>query len=130
MLYLLDTNVVIAVLNDNNSKTAKRLLTLSPLAVGISSIVIHELFYGAYKSSRRESNLALVDALRFEVVAFDQEDAHKAGQLRAFLSAKGSPIGPLDTLIAGQALARNLILVTSNRTEFARVPDLRVEDWS
>lgn len=130
MLYLLDTNVVIAVLNDNNSKTAKRLLTLSPLAVGISSIVIHELFYGAYKSSRRESNLALVDALQFEVVAFDQEDAHKAGQLRAFLSAKGSPIGPFDTLIAGQALARNLILVTSNRTEFARVPDLRVEDWS
>lgn len=67
--------------------------------------------------------------LRFEVVAFDAEDARAAGAVRAALAAAGTPIGPYDALIAGQALARGLVLVTHNPHEFARVEGLRVEDW-
>jgi tRNA(fMet)-specific endonuclease VapC len=69
------------------------------------------------------------DALQFSVVEFDKEDARQTGAIRAFLAAKRMPIGPYDVLIAGQAVARNLILVTHNIQEFGRVPGLRFEDW-
>jgi hypothetical protein len=70
-----------------------------------------------------------VDALQFPVLEFDQEDARPAGEIRAHLPSKGMPIGPYDVLIAGQAKARKLTLVTHNTTEFTRVPGLKVEDW-
>jgi len=74
-------------------------------------------------------NVARVDALQFPVLEFDQEDARQAGEIRAHLASKGTPIGPFDVLIAGQAKARNLTLVTHNTSEFRRVEGLRVEDW-
>jgi tRNA(fMet)-specific endonuclease VapC len=129
MRFLLDTNIVIAVLNDATSRAAKRLREESPADVAISSIVAHELYYGAFKSARVQHNLDLVDALQFPVAAFDREDARQAGAIRALLAGQGKPIGPYDALIAGQALARNLILVTSNLREFERVPGLALEDW-
>jgi tRNA(fMet)-specific endonuclease VapC len=113
MRYLLDANAVIALLNDTTS-----------------AIVIHELYYGAFKSQRVEKNVARVDALLFPVLEFDEEDARQAGEVRAHLASKGTPIGPYDVLIAGQAKARNLTLVTHNTAEFQRVEGLRVEDWS
>jgi tRNA(fMet)-specific endonuclease VapC len=76
-----------------------------------------------------EQNVARVDALRFSVLEFDEEDPRQAGQIRAQLASKGAPIGPYDVLIAGQARARELTLVTHNTSEFQRVPGLRVEDW-
>ena len=100
-----------------------------PQDFAISAIVAHELFYGAYKGQRTAENLARVDALRFEVLDFDREDARQAGELRARLAAAGTPIGSYDVLIAGQALARALTLVTHNTREFQRVPGLRIEDW-
>jgi tRNA(fMet)-specific endonuclease VapC len=63
------------------------------------------------------------------VLSFDVEDARHAGAIRAELAAAGTPIGPYDALIAGQARARCLVLVTHNVREFARVPGLQVEDW-
>lgn len=87
------------------------------------------LYYGAFKSQRVEKNVARVDALQFPVLEFDQEDARQAGEIRAQLASKGTPIGPYDVLIAGQAKARKLTLVTHNTTEFQRVSGLRVEDW-
>ena len=72
--------------------------------------------------------MARVDGL-FPVLEFDQEDARQAGEIRAHLASKGTPIGPDDVLIAGQAKARKLTLVTHNTTEFQRVPSLKVEDW-
>lgn len=60
---------------------------------------------------------------------FGKEDARQAGEIRAILAARGSAIGPYDVLIAGQACARDLILITHNTAEFARVPGLRIEDW-
>jgi tRNA(fMet)-specific endonuclease VapC len=129
MQFLLDTNIVIAVLNDATSRAANRLHRESPSDVAISSVVAHELYYGAFKSQRTSHNLALVDALQFPVLEFDREDARQAGAVRALLANQGTPIGPYEALIAGQALARNLILVTSNAREFARVPGLAIEDW-
>jgi tRNA(fMet)-specific endonuclease VapC len=76
-----------------------------------------------------DKNVARVDALQFPVLEFDQEDARQAGEVRAHLASKGTPIGPYDVLIAGQAKARKLTLVTHNTTEFQRVPGLKVEDW-
>lgn len=76
-----------------------------------------------------EKNVVRVDALQFPVLEFDLEDARQAGQVRAHLASKGTPIGPYDVLIAGQAKARELTLVTHNTSEFKRVPGLKVEDW-
>jgi len=130
MKYLLDTNAVIAVLNDPQGTVAKNLKRRMPEEVGVSSIVIHELYYGAFKSAKRERNVELVDSLLFEVLELDKEDSRRAGEIRATLAVAGQPIGPFDNLIAGQAVARGLVLVTANLREFQRVPDLQVEDWS
>jgi tRNA(fMet)-specific endonuclease VapC len=129
MRYLLDTNDIIGLLNDVTSKLAQRAQREMPGDIAISAIAAHELYYGAFKGRRANQNVALVDALQFAVLEFDKEDARAAGEIRAFLAAKGTPIGPYDVVIAGQAKARNLTLVTNNTREFGRVPGLRIEDW-
>lgn len=127
-IYLLDTNIVIALMNVNQD-VAARLRQCEPGSVVITTVVLQELVYGAYKSQRVAFNLGKIAKLRFPVLAFDEEDAHIAGQIQAHLARAGTLIGPNDVQIAAQALARDLTLVTHNRREFARVPDLRVEDW-
>lgn len=127
--WLLDTNAVIDVLDDPHSRTAKRMRRRAESDIAISSIVVHELFYGAFKSQRRDRNLAIVDGLRFQVLDFDGSDARHAGEIRATLAQAGKTIGPYDILIAGQARARGLTLVTHNTAEFSRVPGLDVVDW-
>ena len=129
MRYLLDANAVIALLNDTTSPIARRIRRYAPRDFGVPAAVIHELYYGAFKSRRVEKNVARVDGLQFPVLEFDQEDARQAGEIRAHLASKGTPFGPYDVLIAGQAKARKLTLVTHNTTEFQRVPNLKVEDW-
>jgi tRNA(fMet)-specific endonuclease VapC len=126
--FLLDSNAVIALMK-GHSGFLTRLRRHQPRDFGISAIVAHELFYGAYKGQRTAENLARVDALQFEVLDFDREDARQAGELRARLAAAGTPIGAYDVLIAGQALARDLTLVTHNTGEFQRVSGLHIEDW-
>lgn len=88
-----------------------------------------ELANGAFKSKRVEKNVELLSKLLFEVVEFDKEDATQAGEIRAFLAKRGTPIGPYDVLIAGQAKARGIVLVTHNTAEFGRVPGLHLTDW-
>ena len=128
MRFLLDTNAVIALLQGNPVFLAG-LSEYTPSDFGIPAVAAHELFYGAFKGRRATENLARVDALQFEVLEFDREDARQAGDLRAQLAASGTPIGPYDVLIAGQALARGLTLITHNVREFLRVPGLKFEDW-
>ena len=128
MKYLLDANAVIGLLN-GNPVLGVRVRRHTPADIGISSIVVHELFYGAYKSQRKEGNVALVDALLFDVLDFDKEDARASGEIRAHLAGRGTPVGPYDVLIAGQAAARDLVLITHNSEEFRRVPGLKIEDW-
>ncbi|NTX29909.1 type II toxin-antitoxin system VapC family toxin [Burkholderia pyrrocinia] len=128
MKFLLDTNAVIAILKGEPAMLAK-LRAHRPADFGIPAIVAHELYYGAYKSRRVAANLARVEGLQFEVVSFDAEDAQHAGEIRAHWTAAGTPIGPYDALIAGQARARRLVLVTHDMREFERVPELQIEDW-
>ena len=129
MQYLLDTNAVIALLNNADSLLAQRMRRYKPTDICLSSIVVHELFYGAYKSQRAVRNTALIDSLQFEVLAFDKEDARQAAEIRASLGAQGTPIGPYDVLIAGQAKARGITLITRNVREFKRIPQLSLENW-
>jgi tRNA(fMet)-specific endonuclease VapC len=141
----LDTNVVIALINrDGNSSDASlqaidrvrshyrsAIGTREPLAV--SAIVVHELYFGAFKSTRQRENLAKLDiflASGISVLSFDNEDARTAGEIRTLLAAKGMPIGPYDVLIAGQALRHSATLVTANARELRRVPGLKVVDWT
>jgi tRNA(fMet)-specific endonuclease VapC len=129
MRYLLDADAVIGLLNSRPANLGRRARRESPRDVAISAIVAHELYYGAFKSRRAAENLARVEALHFEVIEFDKEDARQAGEIRALLAARGTLVGSLDVLIAGQAVARNITLVTHNTGEFGRVPRLRIEDW-
>jgi tRNA(fMet)-specific endonuclease VapC len=130
MRYLLDTNAVIAILNRVESKTFAAMMKQRSEDVATSSIVMHELFFGAYKSARQARNLSVLEALRLTTLDFDGDDAREAGRIRAQLSQAGRLIGPYDVLIAGQALRHRLILVTANVREFSRVPGLACEDWS
>lgn len=129
MRFLLDTNTLIAILNDRRSKPSKRLRRHEPADVVTSSIVVHELYFGAFRSGRPVDNVARLDQLQIQTLALDREDARSAGEIRAVLKKAGTPIGPYDILIAGQARARGLVLVTNNAREFSRVGDLQIEDW-
>lgn len=90
---------------------------------------MHELHFGAWNSKRVEENLARLASLRFEVLDLSFRDAIAAARIRADLKRKGEPIGPYDLLIAGQAVARSLTLITRNTREFSRVDGLQFEDW-
>jgi len=128
VIYLLDSNAVIALLK-GHAGFLTRMRQYTPQDFAVPAIAAHELYYGAYKGQRTSEHLARVEALQFAILEFDREDARRAGELRAVLAAAGTPIGPYDVLIAGQAVARGLILITRNIREFQRAPTLRVEDW-
>ena len=128
MKFLLDTNVVIA-FQKRNHRVGERIRQTAEGDLVIGCIVLHELYLGAYRSTRVQATMKEVANLPFAHILFDGEDAQAAARIRADLKRKGTTIGPYDTLIAGQALARGLTLVTRNTGEFTRVEGLRVEDW-
>jgi tRNA(fMet)-specific endonuclease VapC len=127
----LDTNVCIALLNNSSTAARERLQRHQTADVIVSSIVLFELAYGAEKSTRRERNLRALEEFlsRVRVLDFSAADASEAGKVRSHLERLGQPVGVFDTLIAGQAKARSLILATNNVREFLRIPELVVEDW-
>jgi tRNA(fMet)-specific endonuclease VapC len=130
--HLLDTNAVIALRTRKSDALVNRILHSDEGSVGFSVIVAHELYFGAYRSTKVSFNLETLRLLiaDFPLVGFDREDARTSGEIRAALTAKGKSIGPYDVLIAGQAKARDVVLVTNNVGEFERVEDLRLEDWT
>ncbi|MEW6279401.1 MAG: type II toxin-antitoxin system VapC family toxin [Candidatus Eremiobacterota bacterium] len=134
MSYLLDTNAVIAVIKDTPGVRRRlRRAMASRQPVSVSAIAAYELWYGVARSARRRENSQRLRAFlsgAIRVLGFDEEDASVAGDLRARLEGLGTPIGPYDLLIAGQALRTGLTLVTANIREFSRVPDLVWEDWT
>ncbi len=130
MRYLLDTNACIALLDRSDPGLEARVRRHRVSDVGLPAPVAYELYYGAFKSRRQNENLARLDSIGVEIVPFDASDARSAGAVRAGLERSGRPIGPYDVLIAGQARARGLVLVTANVREFARVDGLECEDWS
>ncbi len=135
MSYLLDTNVCIALINGTALKVRARSAqaTRRGAVLATSSIVAHELWYGVAKSSRVPQNANRLTAFlnrAVSVLDYSERDAQAAGGIRAELERQGRRIGENDTLIAGQAFSRNLILVTANTREFGRVKGLIVEDWT
>lgn len=135
MIYLLDTNAAIALINGKPAALRTRLqrVVAKDTPVAISSIVLYELWYGVARSERQRENaerLRVFLSGAIGVAAFDEEDAARAGELRAALESAGTPIGPYDLLIAAQALRMNATLVTANVSEFARVRGLDWQDWA
>jgi len=130
MRYLLDTNTCIAVMR-NHPKVVMRMAASSPGDCGISTITYYELCTGVAKSANPAREKAKVDFLvrTVQLLPFEMIAANEAGRLRAFLESQGTPIGPYDTLLAGQASALSLTLVTNNVKEFSRVPGLAIENW-
>jgi tRNA(fMet)-specific endonuclease VapC len=97
----------------------------------MSSITLAELRFGVAKSKQRRRAVSNLRVLLSKVssIPFDEPATESYGHLRALLEKRGSPIGPLDTLIAAQALSLGYVLATHNGREFRRVPGLKVEDW-
>jgi tRNA(fMet)-specific endonuclease VapC len=128
VIFLLDTNAV-AALTTEDPVFMERRLGFDASDFAISSIVAFELLFGAFRHAQTTKYLERFESLRLEVVPFDTDDARAAGGIRASLLAAGTPIGPYDILIAGQALARDLTLISRNVREFNRIEGLRVENW-
>ena len=131
MSFLLDTNICIYALKQDRA-VLERLLAERPIDVSLSVITEAALRTGAAKSaSPARTTRLLENFLRpLSVVDFTSNDARAYAEVRARLERAGTPIGPLDTLIAAQALSRQLTLVSNNAREFKRIPGLRLENWT
>ena len=132
MIYMLDTNICIYTMKKKPEKVLQRFKEEISEGLCISSITLAELEYGMKHSSDAAKNeLALLRFLvPLSVLPFGMAAATEYGEIRAYLQRKGTPIGPLDMLIAGHARSEKLILVTNNVQEFERVPNLKVENWA
>ncbi len=129
-MYALDTNTI-AYFFKGMGGVAERLAVVPPSQIEVSAVVAYELAVGVARSpeaSRRREQLARFLSV-IQVVPFGPHEADAAARIRADLEQRGLPIGPLDVLIAGAALARGAVLVTRNMREFSRVVGLSVENW-
>lgn len=132
MKYMLDTNICIFSIKNKSTSLIQHLSKIDPSEICISSITLSELYYGVYKSQAKEKNLSALEKMltSLEVVSFDSLAGQSYGELRADMEKTGDIIGPLDFLIAAHALSLKSILVTNNVSEFKRVKNLKVEDWT
>lgn len=128
--YLLDTNTCIAVMR-SHPVAVQRMAAVAPGDCAISTITAYELYTGVEKCAKPAQERGKVELLLTTVweMPFDPDAARESARVRALLESQGQAIGPYDTLLAGQALARSLILVTANTREFSRVPGLALENW-
>jgi tRNA(fMet)-specific endonuclease VapC len=131
--YLLDTNTWIAYLRQRDARLLQKMQQVNPADIRLCTVVLAELFYGAFHSAPQHlaSNLALVRRLQqqFACLGFDEKAAEEYGRIRAELAASGNVIGPHDLMIAAIAKSNRLTLVTHNTAEFSRVTGLTIEDW-
>lgn len=132
MRYMLDTNICIYIIKNKPKKVIIELKRHKPSEICVSAITYAKLTYGVEKSMAVEKNrLAL--ALLFsniEVLNFDIKAAIHYGKIRVYLEKQGTPIGPLDMMIAAHAMSLGYTVVTNNIKEFERVPDLKLENWA
>ena len=131
-MYLLDTNICAYIVNKRPPHVRQHLARHGADNIGVSSLTVAELRYGADKSSRPVQNHESLDVflLPLNVYDFGVKAASAYGSVRVYLERRGTPIGPLDTLIAAHALSLGATLVTNNTREFERVPELLVENWA
>ena len=132
MKYMLDTNICIYVIKHKPKQVIHRFLEHDPEELCISSITYAELMHGVEKSQAVEKNHAAMTLFLspITILEFGDKAAEEYGAIRADLERKGTPIGPMDMLIAGHARSEGLTLVTNNTREFFRVKGLDVEDWT
>lgn len=131
MNYLIDTNICIYLINRRPSNLIQKFMGFEVGELAVSAVTVAELQYGVAKNQHWRRNQQRLDAfLRpLAVLPYDEAAGRVYGTIRAELERLGQPIGSLDTLIAAQALAHDLILVTNNEREFRRVAGLQVENW-
>ena len=133
MRYLFDTNICSYVIHQRKGfeSITRRMDGLRYGELVLSSIVLAELQFMVVKSAvpqaKREQLLRFL--LQFHVAPFDEAATLAYGQLRHQLERRGSPIGPLDTLIAAHAISLQATVVTNNVKHFGQVPGLMVENW-
>lgn len=129
---MLDTNICIYIIKKKPDKVIRRLKGARISDIGISSITLSELAYGVEKSSRPDQNrIAIAEFLApLEILSYDDLAAQQYGKIRSYLERHGTPIGPMDMLIAAHALSLNCTLVTNNEREFSRVAHLKIENWA
>ena len=131
LTHLLDTNICVAIIRRRAPGTLAHLQRMKPGSVGVSVITISELECGAAKSLHPQRNHEALEQflLPLEILNYDAAAALHYGDIRSRLEKLGTPIGPLDTLIAAHARSLNTTIVTNNLGEFQRVPGLKVVDW-
>ena len=129
--YLIDTNTCIAFLNQKNKSVVEKMSETKSSDIFLCRVIQAELYYGAYHSQKRESNLEKLENFFNEVNILDFNDvvAQTYGQIRHDLASVGTPIGSNDLFIAATALAHNVTLVTNNEREFSRIESLNIENW-
>lgn len=131
-MYLLDTNILSYWMRGNEAIIAK-LMSCSPADLCMSAITLAEIMYGIEKSShRKQERKSKIEQIRglIDIYAFDQAAASEYAIVRTQLEGEGLPISERDVQIASIALANDLIVITHNVKEFARVKGLVVEDWA
>jgi tRNA(fMet)-specific endonuclease VapC len=130
-MYLLDTNACVQILTNRSPKLVDKFKQHNPSEICLCSVVISELYYGARKSAKVESNIQLLRNFLapFFSFSFDDRCAEIYGILRVDLERNGTPIGPNDLMIAAIVKTHDLILITNNVREFSRISDLNIEDW-
>nr|WP_228042092.1 MULTISPECIES: type II toxin-antitoxin system VapC family toxin [unclassified Tychonema] len=128
----MDTNICIYIIKRQPPQVLDKFRTLDLSEIGISSITIAELEYGAYKNQRTEQNRAAFNQflIPLEIVPFDERATETYGQIRSQLERQGIVVGSMDMLIASQAISQGLILVTNNVRELSRIPGLIIENWA
>lgn len=131
MRYLLDTNTCIYIIKQKPEKVFRKFRRLQVGQVAISAITYSELCFGVQKSQRVSQNETALQQFTapLEILPYPEAASNVYGEIRAELERKGTPIGPLDTLIAAHARHLDFILVTNNVPEFSRVPKLKLENW-
>ena len=132
MLYMLDTNICIFLIKRQSDELMHRMRVFHTGEIGVSVVTVAELQYGVSKSEHKERNQTALQAflLPLDIADFSFDVTVTYGHIRVELERDGQPIGPLDTMIAAQALSLDVPLVTNNTREFERVKGLRVEDWT
>ena len=132
MRYMLDTNICIYAIKHKPEQVFIRLQEHDPIDICISSVTYAELVHGVEKSKAVEKNRVALAVLlaNIEIMNFDSLAAESYGKIRADLEKTGTPIGPLDMMIAGHAKALGYTVVTNNTKEFERVKGLKLENWA
>ena len=132
MRYMLDTNICIYAIKHKPEKMFQKLQEVEPEDVCVSSVTYAGLVHGVEKSAAVEKNRLALSMLlaNIEILDFNVDAADCYGKIRADLEKKGTPIGPLDMMIAGHAQSLGYTVVTNNVKEFSRVMDLKIENWA